>query len=128
MFSLISSCELWSCIAILLFPIQNRPTTSLQTSCGMQVPENILTKKSLPLADAKYFTSLTISSSFQITASSQLRHQQDSKDPTSYRCKIYFLVACQSPILSEWMLLDIPYEKCLISNLRGITWQFNLAE
>lgn len=42
--SLISSCELWSCIAILLFPIQNKSTTSLEASCGMQVSENILAK------------------------------------------------------------------------------------
>lgn len=117
MFCLLLGCELWSCIAIPLFPVQNRFTTSLEASCEMQVPENTLAKKSLPLADAKYFTSLTISSSSQMTASPQFRHQKDSKDPTPYRCQIYFLVACQSSVLSDWLVLCIPHEECLISNL-----------
>lgn len=47
----------------------------------MQVSENTLVKKTLPLVDAKYFMSLTISRSSQILAS-QFQTHQESKDPT----------------------------------------------
>lgn len=42
-----------------------------EASYEMQVPENRLAKKPLPLADAKYFTSLTISDLGAAIASAQ---------------------------------------------------------